>query len=1047
MILLNIIAIIITVMLCIISLLPNLSNLINNSKISMMLVLISKKIENKYYKSLIAIIMFAGIGVRLWKFGIIPAGFNQDGAMGAVDALALANHGTDRFGMWLPVHFTAWGFGQMSVLLSYLSTPFIALFGLSRFTARIPVVLVSILALWTIYSLSKLIFNKRVAVLVLFFCAINPWQIMQSRWAIDCNMLPHFFLFSVYFLCVSFIKGKKRYLYISMVFFGLTMYTYGIAWYTVPLFLVITSIFLLINKNITFKEVILPTLIYLFIGWPIFAVMIVNFFNLPTINTPFFTIPYFYGTSRKADILFFSKDFLIQLKINFQAVINVVIIQNRDLPWNAIPEYGTIYLFSLPILLFGFVELIRNLLKKSFKNKIQCIFLFIWLCLSLLSGLIINSVNVNRINIVFYPLIILCGYGIYSLVSRVKIFSVTIVLLYLVAFLGFNLSYFGEHSNIIGEEFYEGFAQAMDYVEDLDYDIIYITDWTQSENSPWVSESLALFHHKIDALYFQGKAVMYSSSGKKLLPYKDRYKYVQIKQLNINPEENAVYIVRNVEIEKLDYKMFKIINFKHFNAVIPKKFFSSYLSLGNSKDVNYQEINKKEELKPIKDKKNDISFMYIYFVLFFIISFIIYYLIRESKFKTLYYSERFYLIIILTISIVIKIFLAVMIEGFYFDIKCFMEWSNLASKSISNFYTSGIFCDYPPFYILVLFLIGKLADILNIIQNSGAHILLIKLPSIISDTVVAYILYKISMKYFNNRFSLFIFAIYIFNPAVLLNSTLWGQVDSFFTMLIIIALLFIKSEKFGCSSAFFAAAILMKPQGIIFLPILFFELLKRKNIYIIIQSFIYAMITSIFIIMPFSFNKSPLWIIGLYKNTLGQYSYASMNAFNFFALFGGNFKEDSFKLLFFSYRTWGFIFIIFITLFTGFLYLKSKNTHITIVTAIVLITGVFVLASRMHERYLYPAICMSLLAFLYCRDIRMLRIFFGITFSSFANAYRVLARLFNLNNPHIPPNDNILLIISLINVLIFIYLVKVSIDIVIKNKISNGKNNDYLQGE
>ena len=50
-------------------------------------------------------------------------GLEIDGAMAAVDAKALAYYGTDRFGMKYPVHLTAWGFGQMSALLSYLMVP------------------------------------------------------------------------------------------------------------------------------------------------------------------------------------------------------------------------------------------------------------------------------------------------------------------------------------------------------------------------------------------------------------------------------------------------------------------------------------------------------------------------------------------------------------------------------------------------------------------------------------------------------------------------------------------------------------------------------------------------------------------------------------------------------------------------------------------------------------------------------------------------------------------------------------------------------------
>ena len=66
---------------------------------------------------------------------------------------------------------------------------------------------------------------------------------------------------------------------------------------------------------------------------------------------------------------------------------------------------------------------------------------------------------------------------------------------------------------------------------------------TQSENSWWVSEPLALFHHQVDAPYYQGKSDMYSKSGKRLLPYKQRYNYVKISELKVDPKEDAVYSI------------------------------------------------------------------------------------------------------------------------------------------------------------------------------------------------------------------------------------------------------------------------------------------------------------------------------------------------------------------------------------------------------------------------------------------------------------------------------------------------------------------------
>lgn len=46
-----------------------------------------------------AALLLGGIFIRAFHFGISPIGVHQDEAMAAVDALALAEYGTDRFGM------------------------------------------------------------------------------------------------------------------------------------------------------------------------------------------------------------------------------------------------------------------------------------------------------------------------------------------------------------------------------------------------------------------------------------------------------------------------------------------------------------------------------------------------------------------------------------------------------------------------------------------------------------------------------------------------------------------------------------------------------------------------------------------------------------------------------------------------------------------------------------------------------------------------------------------------------------------------------------
>ena len=81
--------------------------------------------------------------LRCIRFGSVPDGINQDEAMGAMDAWALSKYGTDRYGTFLPVHFEAWKYGQMSALLAYCMVPFIKVFGFSTVTVRLPMLLVS----------------------------------------------------------------------------------------------------------------------------------------------------------------------------------------------------------------------------------------------------------------------------------------------------------------------------------------------------------------------------------------------------------------------------------------------------------------------------------------------------------------------------------------------------------------------------------------------------------------------------------------------------------------------------------------------------------------------------------------------------------------------------------------------------------------------------------------------------------------------------------------------------------------------------------------
>ena len=445
-------------------------------------------------------------------------------------------------------------------------------------------------------------------------------------------------------------------------------------------------------------------------------------------------------------------------------------------------------------------------------------------------------------------------------------------------------------------------------------------------------------------------------------------------------------------------------------------------------------------------RSKNISFMTPYTIIFFIVAILLIVLAKKEILKIKPGNEKKFLLVGLFVGLLVRLIFAPIVEGFSVDIGCFRAWSMAAASinGIPTFYTSGMFCDYPPFYILVLALVGGISNLFNLTSNLGAHLIMIKLPVIIADVVTAYLFYKIASKRLNGTASFILSVLYVFNPAVFLNSTLWGQVDSFFTMILLFGLMLIDEGKLSFATIFFTLSVLMKPQGIIFLPVIGYELIidfiKTKKLKNIGLSALYAAITTAIIIIPFSPGQAPTWLINLYINTAEGYQYASMNAYNLFSLFGANAKNDSATLFIFSYYHWGMFFIVLTSLFTGFLYFANHIKHkqlaqnIAPIAMLIQMTGVFVLSTRMHERYLFPSIAFALLCYIFYKDIGYLLIFGGVSATVFVNTYDVLVRMFLTESPYIPADDTVLFIGSLANVIILLILCIVSIQTVVKRK-------------
>lgn len=454
--------------------------------------LLIRKIDGWLLRPWSWIVLFlVGALVRILQFGAIPAGFNQDEASTAYDAYALLHAGIDRTGHHLPVMLVAWGSG-MDAIASYFAIPSIALLGPTIVAARIPHLLAGLLALIVFPLLVWRTVDRRAALLALFLLVINPWHIMISRWGLDPNFFPLLFLCGVYCL----VRGMRSssWLAASAILFALSLYAYGTAFLTVPVFLFLSSFVLLVRQHVRMRQFVLPLCLFAVVALPIAWYVLVNTYGFPSVETPFFSIPKLPGVPRFATVSVMgghASSLFATLLHNLRDLWRLVWTQDDGLPWNAIPGFGTLYLFSTPFVLLGIAACVERSVRL---HDDLSIFFLAWLLSAIVLGAVL-SVNINRINIIFFPLIFFLAMGLRSLMST-RAAAAGIVAGYTIAFVLFSLSYFRDYPAMIGPPFFASFMDAVDAAASRTAGPICITDHV---NMPYI---FVLYRERVDPRVF-----------------------------------------------------------------------------------------------------------------------------------------------------------------------------------------------------------------------------------------------------------------------------------------------------------------------------------------------------------------------------------------------------------------------------------------------------------------------------------------------------------------------------------------------------------------
>ena len=532
---------------------------INNNNIS------SINISRIYEKIFLFIIIIISIFSRFYKLSSIPYTINQDEAFGAYNAYTIYKFGKDSYGKKYPVYLTVWGHG-MSILLSLLEIPFIYFLDLNTLSIRLPSAICSIINLMIIYFLIKKFYDIETSLFITFFLSISPYHIMISRWSMDCNIAPYFLTLGIFF----FVKGEdnKNYFILSSIFYGLSLYTYANVWLVLPFIILIQMIyFYYINKiNLNFIILLFCFILFIF-ALPLMLFLLVNKNFIKEISLPFMTIPKMYSMRDKEVSLLFSV-------FNFIKLIYIILNQTDGYLYNSINEYGIFYKNSLFFLFVGFVYCFNKIKEGFFNKKITLEF---FLILYTIGGIIIGiliSPNINRINIIFIPLIIICSLGIRFIFKKINSKLIIIpIIIYLIQFIFFEHYYFNTFPKKL-KTFYPGIDKAINFIiNDLNFKNNNKYNLTlHIENDRNAIHAVILFYLKQDVNEYLNNVKYIENIKRSLYPmqYNNIYFYYnkinKFNYKNIN-RNNSIYLLKNInykikkEFDKYEYSNKKFNDF------------------------------------------------------------------------------------------------------------------------------------------------------------------------------------------------------------------------------------------------------------------------------------------------------------------------------------------------------------------------------------------------------------------------------------------------------------------------------------------------------
>lgn len=316
-------------------------------------------------------------------------------------------------------------------------------------------------------------------------------------------------------------------------------------------------------------------------------------------------------------------------------------------------------------------------------------------------------------------------------------------------------------------------------------------------------------------------------------------------------------------------------------------------------------------------------------------------------------------------------------HGHETDIGTFESWMlSVVKYGIRDFYARAGFVDYPPGYMLVLAIFGAIYQFLSQFNLPVDLLrLAVKAPAVLADLGIAYLSFLIVRRTWSLKAGLWAMAIVVFNPAVWFVSAFWGQADSVAAVFLVWSVYMMLTGRYEFGWLAFGLAVLIKPQPLVAAPaLLVWQMRSSAQLWRLALVPLLGFIVAYGGSVPFAPDANPVhvlsWLYDRYHTGTALYPYNSCNAFNLYSTRLDFWQPDS-KLIpnlpnFAGWPQWAwgvtivcaFVFAVVMREWRtlGSEYSTQERESSLYMALFLSLLGLFMFATRMHERYLFSAL-------------------------------------------------------------------------------------------